>query len=90
MITDIDLDVSEKEQKYLATIRGIRARNFGNNIPFLIISDKLPEGQVYREFPDGHIELQSVFSIDANFESKTIKTLSPAEANQVLTEHRLF
>lgn len=75
--------MTKKDEKYLFTIRGIRARNFGKNLPFLILSDKLPDGQVYREFPDGHIELQLVFSIGSKFQYKALRTLPASEADSV-------
>ncbi|WPU95650.1 hypothetical protein SNE25_08975 [Mucilaginibacter sabulilitoris] len=63
----------EKKEKYLATVKDLRSENFGRNWPFLILSEKLPDGQVYREYPDGHIELQEVLANGPNFEYKFIR-----------------
>lgn len=73
----------EKNEKYFSTIRNLRSGNFRRNLPFLILSDKLPEGQVYREFPDGHIELQQVFAAGKAFEYKVLRILPAPEADKV-------
>jgi hypothetical protein len=85
-----DFTVTKKDEKYLTTVKGIRSRNFSRNLPFLILSDTLPDGQVYREFPDGHIELQEVFSIGSIFQYKALKTLPEWEANIVRKEYGLL
>jgi hypothetical protein len=82
--------VTKKDEKYLFTIKKLRSRNFSRNLPFLILSDKLPEGQVYREFPDGHIELQQVFSVGSKFEYKVLRTLPASEADKVRIVYGLF
>ena len=82
--------LSQKDEKYLLTVRGIRSRNFSKNIPFLILSDKLPDGQVYREFPDGHIELQEIFSVGSNFRYKALRTLPITEADTVRKAYGLL
>jgi hypothetical protein len=86
----VDLEVTTKNEKYLLTIRELRSKNFSNNLPFLILSDKLPDGQVYREFPDGHIELQQVFFAGSNYTYNLIRVLSASDANKVREENGLF
>jgi hypothetical protein len=78
------------EDKYLVTIKNLRARNFSRNLPFLILSDKLPDGQVYREFPDGHIELQEVFYVGSKYQYKVLKTLPAPEAESIRIAYGLF
>ena len=85
-----DFTVTKKDEKYLITVKGIRSRNFSRNLPFLILSDTLPDGQVYREFPDGHIELQEVFSTGSIFHYKALKTLPESEANTVRKAYGLL
>ena len=80
----------QQKERYLITVRELRARNFRKNLPFLILSDKLPEGQVYREFPDGRIEIQQVSFSGPNFESTVIHTLAPSDAERVRKEHELL
>jgi hypothetical protein len=89
-MTNTELTISQKETKYRVTVKGIRARNFSKNLPFLILSDQLPDGQVYREFKDGHIELQEVFSVGAHFRYRVIKTLTTSEADIIRKAHGLF
>ena len=82
-MTAIDLEISTKREKYITTIKELRLKNFSNNLPFLILSDKLPEGQVYREFPDGHIELQEVFAVGSKYNTTVLKVLSATEADNI-------
>jgi len=86
----MDFTIATRDQKYLVTVNGIRSRNFSRNLPFLILSDKLPEGQVYREFPDGHIELQEVFAVGSKFQYKALRTLPASEANTVRKAYGLL
>jgi hypothetical protein len=89
-MTDGDLEMARQKQGYIKTIIEIRANNFANNLPFLILSEKLPEGQVYREFPDGRIELQEISAAGSKYNTLVLKTLSIAEADQVRKENGLF
>ncbi|MDB5091067.1 MAG: hypothetical protein JWR09_5061 [Mucilaginibacter sp.] len=86
----VNLEIPNRKEKYLETIKQLRLKNFSKNLPFLILSDRLPEGQVYREFPDGHIELQETFSMGSNFGSTVLQILSPIEADQIRREYGLF
>ena len=85
-----DIDITTRDEKYLITVKNLRSRNFSKNLPFLILSEQLPDGQVYREFPDGRIELQEVFAEGAKFKSKVIKVLNAPEADRVRKEYGLF
>jgi len=89
-MTAIDFEITKKREKYMNTIRELRLKNFSNNLPFLILSDKLPEGQAYREFPDGRMELQEVFSIGPEYKTTVLKILSSSEANRIRKENGLF
>lgn|GEM_PF-820247 len=79
-----------KDEKYLATVKNLRLRNFSKNLPFLILSDKLPEGQVYREYPDGRIELQQVFTLGKKFQSRLIQKLGTKDADRIRKEYGLL
>ncbi|WP_431292492.1 hypothetical protein [Pedobacter sp. P26] len=57
-----NLETETKQEKYLDVLRNLRAKNFSRNLPFLILSNKLPKGQVYKEYNDGRIEIQEVSS----------------------------
>jgi hypothetical protein len=80
----------QTDEKYLLTIKKLRSGNFKKNLPFLILSGELPEGQVYREYPDGHVELQEVFSVGPKFEYRVLKTLPLREADKVRIANGLF
>ena len=79
-----------QEGKYIATILGIRKANFEKNIPFLILSDDLPDGHAYREFSDGHIEIQEVYTEGANIKSRLVRILSDTEAAKIRLANGLF
>ncbi|MHA4741285.1 hypothetical protein [Dyadobacter sp. MSC1_007] len=79
-----------QKQRYLVTIKALRAKNFSNNLPFLILSDKLPEGQVYREYPDGRIELQQVFTVGPQYKTKVLTVLAGPDADRVREEYELL
>ncbi len=55
-----------------------------------MLSDKLPEGQVYREYADGHIEVQEVFTVGSRFQHKLLKVLPAREADKVRSEYGLL
>lgn len=82
-MTDFEYEIEEQNKKFAATIERLRKRNFSNNLPFLILSDKLPEGQGFYEFADGHIEIQEVFTIGADIETRFVRNLSDMEASRV-------
>ncbi|MCE6989664.1 hypothetical protein [Dyadobacter sp. CY323] len=83
-------DTNIQKERHLITVRALRSRNFRKKLPFLILSEKLPEGQVYREFPDGRIEVQQVSYAGARFEAKVIDVLTPSDADQIRKEHELL
>lgn len=82
-MTDLEYEIAAQDKKFAATIDRLRKRNFGNNLPFLILSDQLPEGQGFYEFADGRIEIQEVYTIGAEIETKFIRRLTDREANVV-------
>jgi hypothetical protein len=85
-----DIKIITKDEKYLITVKNLRSRNFSKNLPFLILSEQLPDGQVYREFPDGRMELREMFAEGPKFKSKVIQVLKAPEADRVRKEYGLF
>jgi hypothetical protein len=81
---------TSKDESYRLTLKALRVRNFSRNLPFLMLSDKLPEGQVYREYADGHIEVQEVFTVGSRFHHKLLKVLPAREADKVRSEYGLL
>lgn len=86
----VSSDRTVNTEQYFITLRKLRSRNFSNNLPFLILSDKLPEGQVYREFPDGRIEVQHVFVVGSKYQSKVLNVLDSSDAEKVRMEYGLL
>lgn len=78
-----NFELETKYEKYLVTIKNIRSKNFSNDLPFLILSEKLAEGQVYKEFADGRIEIQEVASDGKKFNTRVIKILKGFQADNV-------
>jgi hypothetical protein len=78
-----EFELIEKKAAYLKTIKQIRASNFKRNLPFLILSEELPEGQMYLEFPDGRIEIQQMAPGEPSFQFDVVKALPSAEADEI-------
>ena len=85
-----NVETETKQEKYLGVLRNLRAKNFSRNLPFLILSNKLPKGQVYKEYNDGRIEIQEVSSAGKKFKVKVLKTLAVKEADLVRIDCGLF
>ncbi|HEY4324678.1 MAG TPA: hypothetical protein VGN20_11855 [Mucilaginibacter sp.] len=85
-----DIEITTRDQQYLITVKSLRSRNFSKNLPFLILSENLPDGQVYREFPDGHIELQEVSTTGSEYVAKAIRVQKSQEADQVRAAYGLL
>ncbi|MEC5146294.1 hypothetical protein [Chitinophaga sp. 212800010-3] len=88
-MTALEREIAIQERKFATTIEQIRNRNFMRDLPFLILSDKLPEGQGFYEYADGHIEIQEVYTIGADIETRFIRTLSEIEAKEVREDFKL-
>jgi hypothetical protein len=86
----MNLETETKQEKYLDVLRNLRAKNFSRNLPFLILSNKLPRGQVYKEYADGRIEIQEVSSAGKNFNVRVLKTLAIKEAELVRQDYGLL
>jgi hypothetical protein len=85
-----DLELENKHEKYLITIRNLRATNFSKNLPFLILSESLPDGQVYKEYADGRIEIQEVASIGKSFHTRVVKVFKGMQADSIRKTYGLL
>lgn len=85
-----DLELENKRERYLITIRNLRAKNFSKDLPFLILSESLPKGQVYKEFADGRIEIQEVTSTGNKFQTRVIKVLNSMQADSIRKSYGLL
>ncbi len=83
-------EANTQDDKFLLAIRELRVRNFSKNLPFLILSDKLPVNQVYKEYADGHIEIQKVFTVGNSYQHKLIRVLTELEADRIRRIYRLI
>lgn len=68
-------------------VRRLRKRKLGSGHPFMINSKKLPKGQCYLEFPDGHIELVTIASTNSDF--LIIKNFTNGESIKILKQFHL-
>lgn len=68
-------------------VRRLRRQKLSSGHPFMINSKKLPKGQCYLEFPDGHIELASIASTKRDFH--IIKQLTNGESIKIRRQYHL-
>ena len=83
-------EANTQDDKFLLAIRELRLRNFSKDLPFLILSDKLPANQVYKEYADGHIEIQKVFTVGNSYQHKLIRVLTELEADKIRRKYDLI
>ena len=89
-MTALETEIALQDKRVSEVTRALRQRNLNNNLPFLILSENLQEGQAYREFPDGHIEIQEIIEDGADLKSKLIRNLTKAEAVDFRLKNGLF
>jgi hypothetical protein len=89
-MTALETAIALQDERVSEVTRALRQRNLHNNLPFLILSGDLPEGQAYREFPDGHIEIQEVIEDGAHLKSKLVRRLTKVEAADFRLKNGLF
>ena len=78
------------QEKYLDVLRNLRAKNFSRDLPFLILSNELPEGQVYKEYADGRIEIQQISSVGKEFSVRVLRILATHEAEIIRRAYELL
>lgn len=59
--------IQDIQQAGNEAVRRLRRQTLNSGHPFMINSKKLPKGQCYLEFPDGHIELVSIAATKRDF-----------------------
>jgi len=89
-MTALETEIALQDKRVSEVTRALRQRNLNNNLPFLILSEDLPEGQAYREFPDGHIEIQEITEDGADLKSKLVRNLTTAEVVDFRLKNGLF
>jgi hypothetical protein len=89
-MTAIETAIALQDKRVSEVTRALRQRNLNNGLPFLILSEDLPEGQAFREFPDGHIEIQEITEEGAELRSKLVRKLTRSEAVDFRLKNGLF
>lgn len=79
-MTALETVMALQDKRVSEVARALRQKNLADGLPFLILSADLPEGQAFREFPDGHIEIQEITEDGAELRSKLVRKLTRAEA----------
>ncbi|SDF46759.1 hypothetical protein SAMN05216464_118106 [Mucilaginibacter pineti] len=82
--------ITLQDKRVSEVTKALRQKNLAGGLPFLILSEDLPEGQAYREFPDGHIEIQEITENGAELRSKLVRKLTQAEAVKFRLKNGLF
>lgn len=68
-------------------VRRLRRQKLSTGRPFMINSKKLPKGQCYLEFPDGHIELVSITPTKRDFH--IIKQFTNSQSINIRMQYHL-
>jgi hypothetical protein len=89
-MTALESELKIQEQKLSVAFKELRNRKLGQGMPFLILSEDLPEGQSYLEYADGRIELQEVYEEGDLLKSKVIRQLDRSEVIDVRLKNGLF
>ncbi len=89
-MTALETAMALQDKRVTEVTRALRQKNLAGGLPFLILSEDLPEGQAYREFPDGHIEIQEITEIGAELKSKLVRELTREEAVSFRLKNGLF
>lgn len=87
LVTKIKITAMEEDnraERIEVAFQQLRAEKFAQNLPFLILSGKLPEGQAYCEY-DNHIEIRLTKVEGDNYASTLVRELNPVEAFKVRT-----
>lgn len=69
-------------------VRRLRRQKLSSGRPFMINSKKLPKGQCYLEFPDGHIELVTIASNKRDFH--IIRQFTNSESIDIRRQYHLL
>lgn len=68
-------------------VRRLRKQKLSSGHPFMINSKKLPAGQCYLEYPDGHIELVSITPSKRDFH--TIRQFTKSQSINIRRQYHL-
>jgi len=88
-MTEIEMENAALQKRCLATLRKKREDNFRQGIPFQMLDNRLPKGQAYYHFVDGHIEIRQFIAGEGQPYTKHIRDLNEQEGAQILLDHEL-
>ena len=72
--------------RFETALKELRADKFAQNLPFLILSGKLPDGQAYYEYQDGRIEIRRNVIDGGKYTTELVRELNTVEAYKVRRE----
>jgi hypothetical protein len=88
-MTEIEKEIAAQREKCLATLEKLRAANFDRGIPFQMLNEKLPKGQAYYQYPDGHVEIRELITGKGKPYTEQIRILTNHEGAQILQDYGL-
>jgi hypothetical protein len=84
------MKMDKSEERLKAAFYRLRENKFKANLPFLILSKKLPDGQAYYEYGDGRIEIRLTTTDNDVYTDILVRELNTVEAYKVRRENGLL
>lgn len=75
-------EMAEQKEKSQAIIRELREKCFSENVPFLITSEALPDGEAYYEYANGRMEIRKMHS-EGSLKTELVRVLTDDEAGEI-------
>ncbi|PTT03048.1 hypothetical protein DBR11_03345 [Pedobacter sp. HMWF019] len=88
-MTDM-MKTDKSEERLKAAFYKLRENKFKANLPFLILSEELPDGQAYYEYGDGRIEIRLTKTDNNVYNDILVRELNTVEAYKVRRENGLL
>lgn len=88
-MTELEMENARQREMGLSTLRTLRSNNFQRGISFQMLDERLPKGQAYYQFADGHIEIRELVTGQGKPFTKHIRNLNEQEGAQILLDHEL-
>ncbi|WP_146186444.1 hypothetical protein [Pedobacter sp. HMWF019] len=84
------MKTDKSEERLKAAFYKLRENKFKANLPFLILSEELPDGQAYYEYGDGRIEIRLTKTDNNVYNDILVRELNTVEAYKVRRENGLL
>jgi hypothetical protein len=88
-MSDMEREIATQREKCMATLENLRTDCFARGIPFQMLDEKLPKGQAYYQYPDGHVEIRQLITGKGESYTEHIRNLTKQEGAQILLDHGL-